>query len=248
MSVRNVASELARVLGDLETLPLTQALDAIDQAQMVIANATRGSPQPEARQAVALMGHAKGQVRQVHQAVAMAKKLIHAYIAQLGIDESGPVQSVATSQPVRSASLTTKREPLTRDEAESVRNTLPPQVPKPNPDGKKTHGKWFDGTGRAIPLASGYDDDAAEAWRLLQSAGMPAIREPASTAHVEMKAAVRARKLGERHTEVVINNVPCRGIYGCDQLLPVLLPEGYSITVHGPNYRRTFTGGIKWLS
>lgn len=63
-----------------------------------------------------------------------------------------------------------------------------------------------------------------------------------------MKAAVRARRDGATHTEVVLNNVPCRGIYGCDQLLPILLPSGYSLTVHGPNYRKTFTGGQKWSS
>lgn len=28
----------------------------------------------------------------------------------------------------------------------------------------------------------------------------------------------------------------------------VILPTGYSMTVYGPNYRKTFTGGKKWSS
>nr|WP_245589831.1 DddA-like double-stranded DNA deaminase toxin [Amycolatopsis balhimycina] len=32
-------------------------------------------------------------------------------------------------------------------------------------------------------------------------------------------------------------------MFGCDTLLPVILPKGYSLTVHAPNYRKTFTGG-----
>lgn len=46
-----------------------------------------------------------------------------------------------------------------------------------------------------------------------------------------------------QHASVVINYVPCRLKWGCDNLLPVILPEGYTLTVYGPNYRKTFTGG-----
>ncbi|WP_370949243.1 DddA-like double-stranded DNA deaminase toxin [Amycolatopsis sp. cg5] len=42
--------------------------------------------------------------------------------------------------------------------------------------------------------------------------------------------------------------LPGGGLLSCDRLLPVILPAGYSMTVHGPDYRRTFTGGKKWLS
>ncbi|MGW6932880.1 DddA-like double-stranded DNA deaminase toxin [Lentzea sp. NPDC054927] len=51
------------------------------------------------------------------------------------------------------------------------------------------------------------------------------------------------RRENIRHASVVINYVPCRMKWGCDNLLPVLLPEGFTLTVYGPNYRKTFTGG-----
>jgi hypothetical protein len=48
-----------------------------------------------------------------------------------------------------------------------------------------------------------------------------------------------------RHLTVVLNQRPCKGDYGCDELVPVVLPEGYSLTVHAPNYRKRFTGGAR---
>lgn len=52
---------------------------------------------------------------------------------------------------------------------------------------------------------------------------------------------------GQRHAELVLNNRPCLGPLGCDSLLPVLLPEGYSVTVYGPDdYKTTFEGGEQW--
>ncbi len=78
---------------------------------------------------------------------------------------------------------------------------------------------------------------------------MPTTTEPASVTHVEMKAATRAVKAGVTHTEVVINNIPCGPRrFSCDALLPILLPEGYTLTVYGPNYRKSYTGGKKWSS
>lgn len=43
--------------------------------------------------------------------------------------------------------------------------------------------------------------------------------------------------------DILINNVPCEGPYGCDSLVPVILPAGYALTVYGPNYKKTFRGG-----
>ncbi|MEU4806356.1 DddA-like double-stranded DNA deaminase toxin [Actinosynnema sp. NPDC023587] len=48
-----------------------------------------------------------------------------------------------------------------------------------------------------------------------------------------------------REVTLVLNHRPCRGAMGCDTLLPILLREGYSLTVHGPNYRKRFTGGAE---
>jgi hypothetical protein len=48
-----------------------------------------------------------------------------------------------------------------------------------------------------------------------------------------------------RNITVVINHRPCKGRLGCEGLVPVVLPEGYSLTVHAPNYRKRFTGGAQ---
>jgi len=69
------------------------------------------------------------------------------------------------------------------------------------------------------------------------------------TSHTEMKVAARLHaefeRLGEpQHATIVLNNVPCRRPAGCGRLLPVMLPDGCSLTVHAPGYRRRFTGGM----
>lgn len=118
-------------------------------------------------------------------------------------------------------------------------------MPSPNPGGAKTHGRWIDEHGQAHPIVSGNDDDAAEAWRLMQARGIHMPIEPLSTTHVETKLAARMVREQRQHVDVVINNVPCSGRLSCDRLLPILLADGSSLTVHGPNYRKTYTGGAK---
>lgn len=53
---------------------------------------------------------------------------------------------------------------------------------------------------------------------------------------METTLATRRVQHGARDTELVVNNWPCGGFLGRDALLPMILPEGYSLTVHGPNY------------
>jgi hypothetical protein len=69
-----------------------------------------------------------------------------------------------------------------------------------------------------------------------------------AAAHAEMKLAYHLRQMRERtgrpqHVTIVVNNAVCGGPNGWGTLLPVMLPTGCSMTVHAPNYRRTFTGG-----
>jgi hypothetical protein len=110
---------------------------------------------------------------------------------------------------------------------------LSPPVPKPNPEGKKTHGGWVDEHGKQRAGVSGRDDASAGAWWQLQAKGMSSAREPTITSHVEAKLAAQMVKGGIQHVDVVLNNRPCPGLLGCDTLLPVLLPEGSLMTIHG---------------
>jgi hypothetical protein len=111
--------------------------------------------------------------------------------------------------------------------------------------GAKTHGRWVDERGEVHEIVSGRDDDSIEAARLLREHGIPPRGELATTADVEQKLAAQMAREGRKHLDVSLNNRPCKGPYGCDTLVPVILPEGYSMTVHAPRYRKTFTGGAK---
>ncbi|GAA3864975.1 hypothetical protein GCM10022243_34020 [Saccharothrix violaceirubra] len=83
--------------------------------------------------------------------------------------------------------------------------------------GAKTHGRWFKRRGTFYV-----------------------------TTHVEMKVAARMRTKGIRHATLIANNTPCDNIWGCENLVGIVLPAGSSLTVFGPNgYERTFTGGKK---
>jgi hypothetical protein len=95
-------------------------------------------------------------------------------------------------------------------------------------------------------IASGEDEFSAKAVKYLIDLGLK--KRPWVVSHAEIKLAARLRERHlqtghPQHATLVLNNQPCPGILGCTALLPVMLPAGCTLTVHGPNYRRTFTGG-----
>ncbi|WP_086821612.1 DddA-like double-stranded DNA deaminase toxin [Allokutzneria sp. NRRL B-24872] len=127
-----------------------------------------------------------------------------------------------------------------------TREQLPPTVaPK---SGAKTHGRWTVDGEVANVIVSGRDSDADLADQLLAERGLPG--RASRSADVEMKLAARMATGGPRHVTVLINNRPCRGPFGCDTLVPVLLPAGSTLTVLGNDgYRKTFEGGATpWWS
>jgi hypothetical protein len=96
---------------------------------------------------------------------------------------------------------------------------------------------------------SGDDDWAMYVERVFKRLGKRVLTV---SSHAEMKVAGQLRADCERtgepqHATVVLNNEPCSQPRGCARMLPVMLPEGCSFTVHAPNYRRTFTGGMRLL-
>lgn len=132
---------------------------------------------------------------------------------------------------------------LTHERIRQLKAMLPPPVPTPNVEGRKTHGTWLDEHGQPHTVISGHDEDSAEVWRILQERGIPLKAPPTRTSDVEQKLAARMVREQRTHLDLVINNRPCPGRWGCDRLLPVLLPAGYSLTVHGPDFQKTYTGG-----
>jgi len=63
---------------------------------------------------------------------------------------------------------------------------------------------------------------------------------------VEAHAAAVMRNRGLTEATLYINNTPCDGPYGCDALLPHMLPPGATLSVHilGPTgwTTRQYTG------
>ncbi|WP_197288716.1 DddA-like double-stranded DNA deaminase toxin [Nocardia sp. NRRL S-836] len=160
--------------------------------------------------------------------LATAADLTRTYLGDLGVSNTTPFATSSTS-------TTTSR-------VEALRKTLPPPV-QPG-SGSKTHGRWFAEGRIGGEISSGDDPTADDVWRLLREAGLPRPGRPFTASHAEMKLAAHMRANDVRHAEIVINNVPCKLDFGCEALLGVVLPEGFSLTVHGTNgYHRTFTGG-----
>jgi nucleic acid/nucleotide deaminase of polymorphic system toxin len=136
----------------------------------------------------------------------------------------------------------------TQERIEQLRAELPPDIPpmderRPDEPRRRTHGRWIAPDGQARPVVSGEDEMYAEAVKafpaLVLRRGLPR-----RASDVEMKLAAYMRNHGISSATVVINNTPCPGPYGCDELVPVLLPEGYTLTAHGPNgFVKTYRGG-----
>jgi hypothetical protein len=130
---------------------------------------------------------------------------------------------------------------------EELRRELPPPI-RPGERGRKTHGRWSGADGAIRSIISGRDELADKARQYLRDMGIP--RVPARTSDVELKIAAHMRDTGARHVTVVINHQPCVGLLGCDRLVPILLPAGHTLTVHGTTeqgtkYFRRFTGGAR---
>ncbi|MDQ3577679.1 MAG: hypothetical protein M3443_08795 [Actinomycetota bacterium] len=239
MSVEKVVAELQRVLGLLDLPILMRAAELIDQAEHGIAQATQGSQQPDAGQVVAQFASVKQQLEQAHHQIEQTRQLVQRYVANIA---GSSLTTVTTSTPKPTSTSPAQGG---SKKINDILAGLPPEVPKPNPSGKKTHGQVV---GSEDVVISGEDAESDEVWQRLVTAGVPEKFKPMSIDHVEMKVALRMVKSGNTSVELAINNKPCRGLWSCRALLPILLPEGYTLTVYGPNYRGTFTGGKKWSS
>jgi hypothetical protein len=149
----------------------------------------------------------------------------------------------ATTAPARSGhpASTHPIAPVPPERIEALRDELPETVVRGS--GQKTHGRWVGPDGVAHEIVSGRDEDSAAALQVLRTRGLPLRSEPAAISHVEQKLAALMVRSRVRHATLVINNRPCRGPAGCDTFVPVILPNGYSLTIYAPGYRKTFTGG-----
>ncbi|MEV0678847.1 DddA-like double-stranded DNA deaminase toxin [Actinosynnema sp. NPDC050436] len=130
------------------------------------------------------------------------------------------------------------------EQVERLRQELPPPVVRGA--GQKTHGRWIGPDGTVREIVSGNDPRTRLVNQQLAAKGWE--DGTARDSDVEMELAADMAANGVRHATVVINNVPYKGRLGCETLVPVLLPEGSTLTVYGitPTGTRTrirYTGG-----
>ncbi|MGH3736449.1 MAG: DddA-like double-stranded DNA deaminase toxin [Micromonosporaceae bacterium] len=109
----------------------------------------------------------------------------------------------------------------------------------------KTRGLWVDSSGQKRSLMSGeHEPEFREAQAHAERLGL--VREPyklATAADIELKFAMRMQREGITHARIVLNNRPCPGRLGCDELLPKFLEAGSTLTVHGPDgFKKTYKG------
>lgn len=237
-----------RVVNLLPTDLVRAAHRELEEAQSTLAQCAEGSSTTELPDAAHGLEQIKDTVGSAHQAIEQVRGILCRYLVGLGAEEApqAPAPAVtAATEPTRSPSAKRKQAPdeqrLSRERVQRLQTDLPSPVAANT--GSKTHGRWVDEHGRARSIVSGHDQDAAEAQQLLKDCGIPVVAPVTATSHVEIKLAARMLRERRQHADVVINNQPCRGRFGCDTLLPILLPDGYSLTVHGPGYTKTFTGG-----
>ena len=96
--------------------------------------------------------------------------------------------------------------------------------------------------------AESKDEKSEEALRFFDEE-IQSRRIPVTVVDVESKLAAHMRKNGIRSATLLLNNFPCRGPMGCDALVLVVLPPGFTMTVYGPDgFRQEYKGGgsSKW--
>jgi SCP1.201-like deaminase len=246
-SLSKIADDVRAALTTATTArtQLLTALDAIEPASTSYAQLGQGSTQPDLPTAAALTQQSADTIR---QALATIDKAIDAACAWL-VNIVGPA-STAPKPSARSAPAAPTRPAWQLDATtvERLRDELPPPITAADRGtGRKVHGRWVGGDGVTRAVVSGADEWSEYADEVFGRMGYLKL---STTRHAEMKLAARMRAEFERtgqpqHASVVQIEEPCPRRWGCAMLLPVMLPEGCSLTVHAPNYRRTFTGGLR---
>ncbi|WP_199199379.1 DddA-like double-stranded DNA deaminase toxin [Amycolatopsis sp. CA-128772] len=216
---------------------VTTARQALEEAQQTLAQATQGASAPEVTQALGLLAQAAGQdgAAGLEQTINAAAGGITAYLDKHPGEPAGdvPAPSSGSAPPAPSNDST----------VDKLRRDLPERTPGKR--GQKTHGQWFAAGKPPAELVSGRDKLTDRVDDVLAEAGCP--RRPVTAANdVELKLAAHMRDQGIADASVVINNKPCKGALSCDELVPVVLPPGSSLTVYGPDgFVKTYRGGAK---
>ncbi|MDX8053425.1 DddA-like double-stranded DNA deaminase toxin [Lentzea sp. BCCO 10_0798] len=248
VSLSEIGESLNRVLDKAAEAgaALRTAAELAEAARDLLETAAEGSLQADVEVTNAQFSEAAEGIAELHRhlgaAVDGTQKILH------GLERGRRAEAPRPAAPPSPVDAIPLPQPSVRERVDRLRRALPPPV-QPR-SGQKTHGRWFtDSDEPGTPereLASGHDEWMLAAKQHLRDMGMPGT--PVTAVDVEIKIAVHMARNGIRHATVVLNNTPCKGRFGCDTLVPAVLPEGSSLTVHGvtPDGRimqKTYTGG-----
>lgn len=172
---------------------------------------------------------------------------VQGFVRRLELDGSSPSTPAAptppTSAPPAPPPSSSEPEPGSSEHLQNLRDQLPPPVQE---RGQKTHGRWFAPGSPDQKIVSGEGTDADATAEFLKSLNMPRRGVPFVASHAETKLAVHMRNNKIQHATVLINNVPCPGMFGCEALIGMILPAGSTLTIYGPDgYEQTIAGGKK---
>jgi hypothetical protein len=222
-SIGDVATEVRAALKHVASIRaiLADTLNSLEAAGRAYAAIGEGSTQPDLSHAAAYLEHAYDQIRGAIAILDRATNHARSYLATIA----------GTALPT--------------EQLESLRQQLPEPIPASRTRGRKTHGRWIGPDGRVRRVVSGEDTQSLAARARLRSFGYPRL---AVESHAEMKVAEYLRQVFEttkqpQQATIVLNNRVCAGALSCEELLPVILPAGCSLTVYAPGCHRTFLGG-----
>ncbi|MFD9894098.1 DddA-like double-stranded DNA deaminase toxin [Amycolatopsis sp. NPDC059027] len=239
---------------------VTKAIAAIDAAQEAAIHAAAGVAEAATILAAqtagsaiadipAMFEQARAEAEQQAGQISEIAEGLRAYLASLGRAQSPSnaqaapqaQRTIARGRPgVHTTPAQAKPAPVSQARIDELRRALPRPV-QPE-ERQKTHGQWVAGSGEGDVghIVSGRDEMEAAAVQFFKDQG--ARRMPATVADVEVKLAVHMRNQGITNATVVVNNEVCIGPFGCDTLLPKILPQGSALTVYGTSPDGQATG------
>ncbi|MCP2252376.1 SCP1.201-like deaminase [Prauserella aidingensis] len=252
MSVEQLAEAIGRVLDQIASAraALAHASHSTVEVRDMYAYCLGGAHDPDAAQAPGAAAEAAEQADQQHGRLAHIEQTMRGYLDQLGATVAPPAaRGSAAPTPARQddapRATTTPGDRVARERAE-----LPPRVGTNDRVQQKPHGRWWTSSSDEVgAMVSGRDDTSQRVQDRLDELGIPR-RPVARASDVEMKLAAHMADRGITDATVVINHRPCVGLLGCDTLVPILLPSGSKLTVHGVEsdgtpFAKTYEGGAK---
>lgn len=247
--VRAAIDAYTRIRRDLRT-----HIDKTNQAIDRLTAATTGSAHPGPTDARRTLDRSRTELEESAAHADEAVRRLMAYLASLeGGGGAGGAPTSSPRPPLGPGSRTTEKPFNVRTYLDDLPYMPPRRERRRGGKPHKTHGRWV-GTdeGPQPDTTSGEDSpfahQAQRLWERLRDKSTDPKILPIR-GHYETKFAMFMRQESRTEEHIVINNPdgPCGyGLenyrFGCDRLLPVLLPQDAKLTVDWPDGRTTYTG------